>query len=389
MSCKVEIMKDYREQDLIHLAKRFNNNKRNFLLVNPLQGKHIPVSPNKTIEMMKVLSDKVSSKYPNVKLVIGFAETATAIGYMVAKGLGDDCNYITTSRETLEGSYFEFKEEHSHAVDQKLYDENLENLLALTDEIILVDDELTTGKTIVNFVSQLKEKYPVINDKKIIAVSIINRLSEENKEQLENKGVHCEYLIKPKNADYEKIVEDFDISAQVDYFENTTINLIEFSKIEVSKFKKSFIKGVNIASYNQDCEDIANEAINKIKDKLQKNDNILILGTEEFMYQGIALGSLIENQKIVNSVSFHATTRSPIGVCSSDIYPVKNGFKLNSFYEVERPTYIYNIKNYDKVIIFTDSNSESATEIALCKLTSILNSFGNEKIIFIKGGFDV
>ncbi len=380
---------EYTEQDLIHLGKRFNNTKRNYLLVNPLQGKHIPVSPNKSLEMVKVLSDKVALKYPKANLVIGFAETATAIGFMVAKALGENCNYITTTRENPAGSYFEFKEEHSHAVDQKLYDENLDKFLSLTEEIILVDDELTTGKTVINFINQLKEKYPVINNKKIIAVSIINRINVKNEELLKTKGVLCEYLIKPSNSEYEKIVEEFNIKAQTDYYEKDKLIFPDITVITVPKYINNFIKGVNLKSFNQELEIITNKAVASIKSKLENSDNILVLSTEEFMYQGIALGNLIEELKLVNSVSFHATTRSPIGICDSETYPVKNGFRLNSFYEIERPTYIYNLKKYDKAIIYTDSNCSGAIEIALGKLVGILKSFEIKDIIFLKGGFDV
>ena len=37
----------YVESDLVRIAKRENNTKRNYLVVNPLQGKHIPVQPSK------------------------------------------------------------------------------------------------------------------------------------------------------------------------------------------------------------------------------------------------------------------------------------------------------------------------------------------------------
>ncbi len=381
-------MEHYTEKDLIHLAKRFNNTKRNFLLVNPLQGKHIPVSPTKSIEMVSVLGDKVALKYPKANLVIGFAETATAIGFMVAKCLSKNCNYITTTRENLVGSHIEFKEEHSHAVEQKLYDENFKKYLSNTDEIILVDDELTTGKTVVNFINQLKKKYPEIKSKKIIAVSIINRLSYENLECLVAEGIFCEYLIKSSDMDYESFVEQFNINPQDDYFNIIKSNAV-INQIEVSKFNSCFIKGVNCENFSNECENIAIEALDIIKKDLNKNDDILILGTEEFMYQGIVLGRLIEDKNIVNSVKFHATTRSPIGVCNSEIYPIKNGYKINSFYDLERTTFIYNLQNYDKVIVFTDSSEENSRENAISGLFEVLKAFGVREIIFLKGGLNV
>ena len=40
----------YTECELVRIAKRENNRKRNYLVVNPLQGKHIPVSPGIVME---------------------------------------------------------------------------------------------------------------------------------------------------------------------------------------------------------------------------------------------------------------------------------------------------------------------------------------------------
>ena len=40
----------YTEKDLIAVAGRENNKKRNYLIVNKLQAKHIPVNPEKTLE---------------------------------------------------------------------------------------------------------------------------------------------------------------------------------------------------------------------------------------------------------------------------------------------------------------------------------------------------
>ena len=73
-------MHPYTAADTLRIAKRYNNPKRSYLLVNPLQAKHIPVSPAAALEMMGALGDQVAAKYPEARLVIGFAETATAIG---------------------------------------------------------------------------------------------------------------------------------------------------------------------------------------------------------------------------------------------------------------------------------------------------------------------
>ena len=113
-------MHPYTAADTLRIAKRYNNPKRSYLLVNPLQAKHIPVSPAAALEMMGALGNQVAAKYPEARLVIGFAETATAIGAAVAARLGPDCLYVHTTREALDGDWILFREEHSHAAEHRL-----------------------------------------------------------------------------------------------------------------------------------------------------------------------------------------------------------------------------------------------------------------------------
>lgn len=75
-------------ETIIAAAKRENNSRRSFVLVNRLQGKHVPASPLQAMEMFRQLADALKQRYPSEPcLAIGFAETATAIGLAVAPGL--------------------------------------------------------------------------------------------------------------------------------------------------------------------------------------------------------------------------------------------------------------------------------------------------------------
>ena len=76
---------NYTSENMLKIAKRYNNSKRSYLLVNPLQAKHMAVNPEKSLNMMNALGKILSEKYHDTKLVIGFAETATAIGAEVAR----------------------------------------------------------------------------------------------------------------------------------------------------------------------------------------------------------------------------------------------------------------------------------------------------------------
>ena len=80
---------DYTADDVLRVARRHRNEKRSYLLVNPLQGKHMPVAPGRALTMMKALGEKVAAAHPAARLVIGFAETATAIGAVVPLSADD------------------------------------------------------------------------------------------------------------------------------------------------------------------------------------------------------------------------------------------------------------------------------------------------------------
>ena len=91
----------YTANDVFALARRRHNTKRSYLLVNPLQAKHIPVRPSAAVAMMSCLGDRIAEKVPGAPLVIGFAETATAVAALAAERLGAGCGYIHTTREFL------------------------------------------------------------------------------------------------------------------------------------------------------------------------------------------------------------------------------------------------------------------------------------------------
>ena len=127
----------YSAEDVLTLAKRYKNTKRQYLLVDPLQGKHLPVEPEKALEMFRSLGLELAEKYPDTKLIIGFAETATAVGTGVSTCF-ENCMYIHTTREEIPEveSWAEFLEEHSHAAEQKLCAEHLGEWIDHTGTVI-------------------------------------------------------------------------------------------------------------------------------------------------------------------------------------------------------------------------------------------------------------
>lgn len=375
-------MTTYTEKELLMLAKRINNTKRTYLLVDPLQAKHMPASPSSALSMMEALGSKIASLYPETRLVIGFAETATAIGAVAAGCISDDCVYIHTTREDMnevEG-WIEFLEEHSHAAEQKLASEKLSQLFASTDTIVFVDDELSTGKTIINIVENLIDTYPELEDKKLVAASVINRVSEENIAIMKASGIENVCLLKLENQDYAKAVED------IEAYEAEAVDAPESKLRPCAAYPVPDARlGVTMGDYNGKLAEMSEDFINS--NRLNIFGKVLVMGTEEAMYPSLVLAKHIEASGIAEEVKCHSTTRSPIGISQAEGYPIKSGHIVHSFYSDDRTTFIYNLEKYDTAIIFTDSAEPKRK--AVSDLNELIGQSGCDNILLIKGDKDV
>lgn len=102
------------------------------------------------------------------------------------------------------------------------------------------------------------------------------------------------------------------------------------------------------------------------------------------MLPGLVLGEYIEAQGNAASVRYHATTRSPIGICSDPEYPIQSGVMLHSFYEQGRTTYLYNLQPSDIVIILTDSANDAAIQQAYADLCGAYKALDCSEIILFQ-----
>ena len=371
-------MTDYTAAETLRLARRANNTKRTYLLVNPLQGKHMPVSPQAALKMMQTLGNRLAEEFPDTALVIGFAETATAIGAMAAACFGPDCIYIHTTREPLpEGSAVLFREEHSHAVEQALYCQEMESWLKRTETVIFVDDELSTGRTLLNMIEQLAEKFPTLRKKKLVAASVLNRLTPENEARLEAAGVASRYLVKLPDEDYTDAASRFSV---------TEAKPPEALPRDWQRISVSFCKprlGVLGFDYLDVCCRKAKDLLPRFREALDPAGKLLVLGTEECMLPALTLGAVLEHKGGFSHVRCHATTRSPIGISSQEGYPIQKGFRLKSLYDENRETFLYNLENYDAVLAVSDGKGEAGLQ----SLSQAINACASGcKLYFVGGG---
>lgn len=367
----------YDETTLLRIGKRWQNTKRGYLLIDPLQAKHIPVSPTEARRMMTALGRKLAQANP-ADAVIGFAETATAVGAAVAAAQGEDCFYITTTREPLpeSASVVSFLEEHSHAVDQQLDVSGFP--FASARHIAVVDDEISTGKTILNMISGMKAENLLPTDTAVTAVSILNRLNEAQEQTFAQQNLNAVCLLHLPQSSYAEEMAKIAVTAAG---EAPVPDTSEAVCLNTSVTLPNPRRGVRIGDYHRACTQLAAEIAEKLRPLGRRK--ALVLGTEECMYPAILAGEALENS-LSWDVRCHATTRSPIGISREASYPIHSGSRIPSFHDPTRQTYIYNLASYDTALILTDAHNPNPA--AVHALANLLTQNGVKEIFLITAG---
>ncbi|RUQ30723.1 MAG: hypothetical protein EKK68_09915 [Candidatus Competibacteraceae bacterium] len=165
------------------------NPRRLYLFVSKVLGKHWPVRPHIMRDIHRRLAAKIAN-LPGPLLVIGLAETATALGRGVAEEAAlltgrNDILYLQTTRYHLDRPLaFGFNEAHSHAPEHIVYlpDPALRPLFNAAQSLILVDDEISTGRTLTELAKASLETNPGIEQ--IVLISITNWLTTVLQEEL-------------------------------------------------------------------------------------------------------------------------------------------------------------------------------------------------------------
>lgn len=351
---------NYQQKDLVRIAKRENNTKRNYLVVDPLQGKHVPVEPSKALNLFKSLAEKLQGKYEGERLLlIGFAETATAIGAQAAITLGT--KYIQTTREVIpDARYLFFSEAHSHATEQKLVKDDIDRVINDIDRIVFIEDEVTTGNTIMNIIKIITKEYQ--KKTKFAVASLLNGMTEEYLKIYQDEKIELHYLVKTDHSGYGAVAGQYRCDGL--YIcaipENHTHESADIDVQSEKNMREHIIsipgwmnarRFVDAKQYEAACRKLAETVI--METSVKQGERVLVIGTEEFMYPALLTGQEIE--KMGCEVRSHSTTRSPIAVSTEEEYPLHCRYELRSLYDPDRKTFIYDLENYDRVIVMTDS----------------------------------
>ncbi|MFJ9674322.1 phosphoribosyltransferase [Streptomyces sp. NPDC101221] len=182
----VELTGDEALTGLLGLALR-RNPKRAHLLVSNVLGKHVPQSPSVVyghgVALGRRVRELLGAEAAERAVVLGYAETATGLGHSVADGLGP-APYLHSTRRAVAGVARAggFEESHSHATSHLLLPQD-PALLAGDGPMVLVDDEFSTGNTVLNTIRALHERYP---RKRYVVVALVDMRSPADTGRLDD-----------------------------------------------------------------------------------------------------------------------------------------------------------------------------------------------------------
>lgn len=325
-------------------AKRDNNPRRDYLLVNKFQSKHFPSDPVDTVKRFSALGKKVRAAVGSSRcLVIGFSETAVGVGAYIARELGAD--FVTTTRELLPECFerIGFEEVHSHATSHLLCVRS--ELFSDISALVVADDEFTTGNTAVSLVKCLRGIIP--DNCAVYAASFA--ASRGSRDFFVENGITPLFEICSEDIERTEFPDSFNPDREV--LPKAYDLVVEENSI--FDFRIGASSKELFAEYERLCMDILCESENLLADI----KSVSVVGTEENCVIPIVLGEMLANRGF--DVTVQGVTRSPILPADADGYPIKTRAKLSSLYDKNRTVYLYNAPECDVAFVVTDAENSA------------------------------
>lgn len=376
--------------DAVEIGLR-HNPRRAQLLVSRVLGKHVPVPVWQVLSAAHALGAAVRASCAGLTpVVVGFAETATGLGHGVAAvsaADGGPAPYLHSTRRPAPAAarVVRFSEDHSHAVDQAL---------ALIDDadlrgnrpLVLVDDELTTGKTAVNAIRVIQQSWP--RDTYVLA-SLIDCRSDARRAQVAQAVRDLGASVVSVSLLDGRVRLPADVLAQVrefiDELPQAGAGLRPARRVPEywhSVPLPAGVPAIAMHGWGPDQERAASAAMCRAAASLPvaRDGRTLVLGDEELMYlpQLLARG-------LGREVRTSTTTRTPAVTFDGPGYPLRTALSFGSTEDGRRPVYAYNVAasshvepgnapGFDDIVLVTEAERGPRTAGLVAGLTASAGS---------------
>ncbi|GAA1512410.1 phosphoribosyltransferase [Streptomyces albidochromogenes] len=365
-------------RDLLGLALR-RNPKRAHLLVSNVLGKHVPQLPSRVYgagfalgrRVRELLGDEAAAR----AVVLGYAETATGLGHAVADGVGY-APYLHSTRRPVEGvaTAGGFEESHSHATSHLLLPED-PALLAGEGPLVLVDDEFSTGNTVLNTVRDLHARYP---RERYVIVALVDMRSARDRERLEEfaREIGARVDLIAMASGTVRLPEDVLAKGQalVSRYDTTpdrTGGAPADAVTGAVRAELGWPEGVPDGGrhgFTPAHRDALEAALPGMADRLAEAlppgaRRVLVLGFEELMYAPLRLATALE-ERLDAEVRYSTTTRSPVLAVDDPGYAIRTRLVFPAHDDpADGPgtRYAYNVAGagFDAVVAVVDSAADT------------------------------
>ena len=315
-----------------------------------------------------------AGSFAGAPAVIGFCETATALGHTVADGFAG-ATYVHTTRrpEAARPTLLGFDEEHSHAVAHHL--QAPPGFLDHDRAVVLVDDEVSTGTTALNTIAELHALAP--RDCYILA-TLLDMRPDEARQAFEARahdlGVRVQVVA----------LVDGCLSLPADVLVRAAALEAEMTEPVGDPAGWFLVLPEPTGSWPADVPTggrhgfLATErpafdaAITELSAALRLGEGpVLVLGTEELMYAPVRLAHALSLRGV--DVLVQSTTRSPVLPLDEDGYAIRRRLtfpspddpsRLSHLYNVVPPTWPADSRYSDIVVVVEDEIADCAALFA-------------------------
>ena len=421
--------------DLVGLAVR-RNPRRAHLLVSRVLGKHVPTDPrlvegaglvlgelvarqlpgtsperaldaaafqlraalterDGALEQVRALRDELRRPSPDHDVVVlGYAETATALGDCVAARL-DAATYLHSTRRVVAGvaPYGAFEEEHSHATSHLLLPAD-PGVLEAGTPLVLVDDELSTGTTVLNTIRALHLRAP---RRRYVVAALVDLRSGDDRARFasvaDDLGARIDVValaVGSVTTPADVLERGSRLAASLEPTDEPAVPGVGAGAVPVRRVELPWPRAVPETARHgvtpahrrlleEHLPQLADVLADAVDDALARTSpgpgsSVLVLGTEELMAAPLRLaGALqdeLERRGRSAQVRFSTTTRSPVLPVNEDGYAIRSGLAFAAHDDPEddgsAQRFAYNVcadpvtgRPFDVVVVVVDERGDT------------------------------